>query len=74
MSNRLKTLRPTELIKALEKAGFEKKRQTGSHVIMVKPGQRAIPIPVHPKALKRSLQEAIIKQAGFTLEEFSKFL
>ena len=74
MSRRIKTLRPPELIRVLEKAGFTQKRQTGSHVIMAKEGMRAIPIPVHPKALKRPLQMAIFKQAGLTPEEVEQLL
>ena len=76
MSRRIKTLRPPERIRVLEKAGFTQQRQTGPrgfpHVIMGKEGRRAI--PVYPKALKRPLQMAIIKQAGLTLEEVAKLL
>jgi predicted RNA binding protein YcfA (HicA-like mRNA interferase family) len=71
---KLKNLRPTELIAALKRAGFVEKRQTGSHVILLKPGLRSIPVPVHPGTLKKALQESIIKQAGYTAEEFEKFL
>lgn len=71
---KLKILRPKELIKALKKAGFEEKRQTGSHVILSKPGRRSIPIPIHPKSLKSGLQKAIIKEAGFTEEEFVELI
>ena len=75
MSQRLPSLTPVELIKAFQKAGFHIVRQSGSHVIMYKEGlPRPIPIPKHPKALKRSLQSRIIKEAGFTIEEFSKFM
>jgi predicted RNA binding protein YcfA (HicA-like mRNA interferase family) len=74
MSRRIKSLRPLELIQLLEKAGWTQKRQTGSHVILVKEGRRSIPVPVHPKALKRDLQMAIIKQAGLTPEEVEKLL
>lgn len=75
MSQRLPALTPAELIRALQKAGFYVVRQTGSHVIMYKKGLlRPIPIPKHPKEFKRSLQNRIIKEAGFTIEEFSRFL
>jgi predicted RNA binding protein YcfA (HicA-like mRNA interferase family) len=63
------------MIRALEKAGFYVVRQTSSHVIMYKEGlTRPIPIPRHAKALKRGLQLRIIKEAGLTPKEFSKFL
>jgi len=75
LSQRLPALTPADLIKAFQKAGFHIVRQTGSHVIMYTKGLlRPIPIPKHAKKLKRSLQNRIIKEAGFTLEEFSKFL
>ncbi len=75
MSQRLPTLTPAELIKTLEKAGFNIVQQSGSHVIMHKEGLlRPIAIPKHPKALKRNLQHRIIKEAGFTAKEFSSFL
>ena len=75
MSQRLPALKPAEMIKALEKAGFHVVRQTGSHMIMYEEGlPRPVPVPRHPKELKRSLQATIIKEAGFTTAEFCKFL
>lgn len=58
----------------LEKAGYTRARQTGSHVIMTKPGKRSIPVPVHPKTLKRNLQEAIFKQAELTTEDVPRLM
>jgi mRNA interferase HicA len=72
--SRIKTLRPTELIRVLERAGYTRTRQTGSHVILTKAGKRSIPVPVHPRALKRGLQEAILKQAELTPEEAQRLL
>lgn len=75
MTKKLPVLKPAEMVKALEKAGFYVVRQTGGHIIMYKDGlPRPIPIPRHPRELKRSLQNKIIKEAGFTTEGFSKFL
>ncbi len=75
MSGGLPALRPDELIKALEKAGFHVVRQSGGHVIMYKKGlPRPIPVPKHPKELKRALQNKIIKEAGITPGELKKFL
>jgi Predicted periplasmic or secreted lipoprotein len=74
VSQRLPSLTSAELIRALEQAGFHIVRQTGSHVIMHKKGFSAFPVPKHTKELKRSLQTQIIKEAGFAIEEFSKFL
>ena len=70
MNKELPPLKPAELIKALEKAGFYIVRQSGSHVIMYKEGLlRPVPIPKHPKELKKGLQGKILKEAGITPEE-----
>ena len=75
MAQKLPALKPAEMIKALEKAGFQIVRQTGSHVIMWKEDlPRPIPIPRHARELKRNLQNRLIKQAGFTPEEFRNLL
>ncbi len=72
--SRIKALRANELIKVLEKAGFTKARQTGSHVIMTKAGKWSIPVPVHAKTLKRGLQEGIFKQAELSDEDVQRLL
>jgi predicted RNA binding protein YcfA (HicA-like mRNA interferase family) len=74
MSRRIRSLRPSELIQLLEKAGWSQKRQTGSHVILVKEGHRSIPVPFHTGELKRGLQMAILKQAGLTPEDVENLL
>lgn len=75
MAQKLPVLKTEEMIKALEKAGLSIVRQTGSHVIMHKQGlPRPVPVPKHAKELKRKLQNKIIKEAGLTPEEFSRFL
>jgi predicted RNA binding protein YcfA (HicA-like mRNA interferase family) len=54
----LRPLKASEVIHALERAGFEQKRQTGSHVVMYKPGlPRPVPIPVHGKDSGNLLQK-----------------
>jgi predicted RNA binding protein YcfA (HicA-like mRNA interferase family) len=75
MPQKLPALKPAEMIKALDKAGFKIVRQTGSHAIMWKPGlKRPIPVPIHQKELKRTFQTKIIKQAGLTPEQFRDLL
>jgi predicted RNA binding protein YcfA (HicA-like mRNA interferase family) len=75
MSKELPVLKPAELIKALEKAGFFIVRQSGSHVIMYKEGlPRPVPVPKHPKMLKKSLQNKILKEAGMPYSELMKYL
>jgi mRNA interferase HicA len=60
-----------EIVKILEKLGFVKKRQTGSHLILHNPKRNlTIPVPMHAKELKKGLLKAVIKQAASTEEEF----
>ncbi|MFM2311892.1 MAG: hypothetical protein RLZZ04_1168 [Cyanobacteriota bacterium] len=59
-------------IKALESLGFEKTRQTGSHVIMKKitpDGQVGCVVPIH-RELKVGTLSGILKQARVSPEEF----
>lgn len=72
---KLPALKPQEVIKALNRVGFEKARQTGSHLILVnKTTRKIIPVPMHNKDIKRGLLLSIIKQVDLTTEEFIKLL
>lgn len=54
-----------EMIKHLEKNGFEKVSQSGSHVKLVnKKTQRTVIVPYHCTDLKKGLEQSILKQAG----------
>ena len=56
---------PREMIKHLKKNGFEEISQNGSHVNMKNQvtGKTVI-VPYHSKAMKKGLEQAILKQAG----------
>lgn len=73
MSQKLPALTPKEVIRILVKSGWYRKRQSGSHIIMVN-GQlkRAVPIPYHPRDLKTGTLHGIIKRSGLTIEDFLK--
>ena len=73
MSPRLPSLKAREVIRALERAGFEVSRTSGSHVRFVHKTDpaRKVTIPVHASAdMKRGTLHAIIAQAGLTIDEF----
>jgi len=71
----LPVLKPRQVVAALEKAGFETKRRTGSHVIMYKTDlRRPISIPQHPGDLPKGTLRAIIREAGLTVGEFLSLL
>ena len=72
---RVRSLRPREMIRALERAGFQVSRQRGSHAILLREGMpRPISVPVHPGHLKRGLQERIMRQAGLTADDLIALL
>lgn len=67
------SLKPREVIKGLEKFGFVKERQKGSHLIMVNPVTKKLTvIPVHRgKDIKKQLLLKIIEEdCGLKKEEF----
>ena len=70
---KLPSLKPKALIKKFEKAGYVIDRQKGSHVILYHPKEyKRLTIPLHIKDLPKGTLLSIIKQAGFTKEEFLK--
>ncbi len=65
-----------EVIRALERLGFEQVRQTGSHVVMKKKteeGEIGCVVPVH-RELKVGTLSGILKQAHISVEEFIESL
>lgn len=65
------SFRPKEVISILQKLGFIRKRQSGSHVLMYNPVTKvSIPIAFHTKDVKSGLMKSIIKQANSTEKEF----
>lgn len=65
--------KPREVVSILQKLGFIRKRQTGSHVIMHNPSSnKTVPVPMHAKDIKKGLLKSIIKQADSTEKEFLK--
>lgn len=63
-----------DCMKALERLGFYRKRQTGSHVVMRRDEPFAqVVVPDHDE-LDRGTLRAILRQAGLTVEEFIRVL
>ena len=76
MNRNLPVIRPKQLIRMLERAGFIVNRVTGSHYILkhpAKPNLR-VTVPYHNRDLKRGTLQSIVKQAGLTNEEFLNLL
>lgn len=54
-----------EMIKYLQKNGFQIVSQNGSHVKLFNPdSNKTVIVPNHNKDLKKGLEQAILKQAG----------
>lgn len=72
---RLPTVNSRQLIKALQRAGFEIDHQTGSHAIMFRAEDNCrVAVPRHNRDLGRGLTLRIIKSAGLTRDEFVALL
>ncbi len=61
-----------ELIRFLLQQGYRRARQTGSHLVLEHPNRKTLVIPVHSGDLPKGLFLKILKDAGFTLEEFRR--
>ena len=58
-------MNPKEMIKHLQKNGFEIISQNGSHMKLKNPETgKTVIVPYHSKDLKKGLEQAILKQAG----------
>lgn len=72
---RLPSLRPRQVVAALERAGFVVIRIIGSHYQMFneRTGRHST-VPHHRRDLPRGTVAAIVRQAGLTREEFLTLL
>jgi predicted RNA binding protein YcfA (HicA-like mRNA interferase family) len=74
---RLPVLNGRRVVQTLSRAGFVVDRIVGSHHVLAYPGDpsRTVTVPVHSgRDLKPGTLRAIIRQAGFTVEEFAELL
>ncbi len=72
---RLPTVKPQQVIHALERAGFEVDHQTGSHVVLRRASDDCrVVVPWHNRDLGRGLTLQIVKSAGLTRDEFVELL
>ena len=57
-------MKPKELIRLLEENGFVFIRQTGSHAVFKKPGNKIIIVPIHSKDIPKGTLLRILKDAN----------
>ena len=63
-----------EAIKAFQRAGWRRDRQSGSHVVLLKSGQIAsLSVPLHRELAPGTLR-SLIRAAGMSVEDFVKLL
>jgi predicted RNA binding protein YcfA (HicA-like mRNA interferase family) len=75
MPRKIPALRSAQVVSALERAGFVVKRQSGSHIVMLKAEQRRpITVPMHRRDLPPGTVRAIVRQAGLTVDQFLAFV
>jgi predicted RNA binding protein YcfA (HicA-like mRNA interferase family) len=72
----LPVVRPRQLIRALERAGFFVHHIRGSHHYLRHPDRPGIliTVPVHTRDLKRGTLRAILRQAGLTPDDLRSLL
>lgn len=72
---KLPVIKARQLLKTLQKLGFYKHHQVGSHVQLKHPDGRRTTIPYHPsQEIRRGTLRAIIDDLDMTVEEFIKAL
>lgn len=77
MTPRLPAANARRTIRALERAGFEERRKSGSHRLLVHSEEpsRMVVVPFHgSKDLKAGTLRSIVRQAGLTVDEFLDLL
>lgn len=68
----LPILKSDKLAKIIQKKGFIKVRQSGSHAVFSHPDGRWTTIPMHRKTLGKGLLRKILRDVGITTEEIRK--
>jgi predicted RNA binding protein YcfA (HicA-like mRNA interferase family) len=72
---RLPRVSGKEVVRALERAGFEVQRVRGSHTFLKHPDGRVTSVPVHSReTIGPGLLRSILRDVEMDTEVFSKFL
>jgi len=71
--SKLTPAKPGDVIKILEKLGFKRIRQSGSHAVFYHPDGRWTTVPIHKgKDVAKGTLHKILKDVGFSYQEFKK--
>jgi len=75
MTNKLPRVTATEVIKALERAGFFLARQSGSHKIYKNKEGKRVTVPYHAgKTIHPKVLQNILRDADLTVEKLKELL
>lgn len=70
----LPVLSGRQVVRVFEKFGWEESRQSGSHIIMTKPGKIVtLSVPNHREVARGTLR-SLLRSANLTIEEFIKVI
>ena len=69
---KLVPIKPKQLIKMLQRLGFEQRDAEGSHRFFQHPDGRTTVIPVHNKELSRGLLRKILNDIQLSVTEYEK--
>ena len=73
MLSKLRPTRPQEIVRVLERLGFRRIRQSGSHAVYQHPDGRWTTVPIHPgRDVPKSTLRKILQDVGLTPEEFER--
>jgi predicted RNA binding protein YcfA (HicA-like mRNA interferase family) len=70
---KLPAVKSSEMIRLLERLGFVRVRQRGSHLRMRR-GNLPVTVPIHPGDLPPTVVRSILRQAQLSEEEFLNLL
>jgi len=65
---KITNIKSKEVVKILQRNGFEIKRQTGTHVILKK-NEKIVVVPVHREIMPIGTLKSIEKQAGLKFRD-----
>ena len=72
---KLPRVKPAQVIKALQRAGFFIDHTTGSHHILYKDDKsNPVTVAIHSKDLKLGTLKSILKQAKLSVEDLKRYL
>ena len=75
MSDKLPAIKPKQLIRALERAGWQLDRVRGSHYIMAHADRdQMVPVPYHNRDIKSGTLSGILSSTGISRDELRKLL